>query len=140
MTNWTESKKPRLTVVAGTEAPTTGPRSNPAKPIAAQGSKVIRDCVVYTQSMAAFSAGFHADPTDDCDYAGERDFTKKAAAALRRLKANSPDSGPTRDVLFAKAMVLRIMFANTGGTEPEERAYARFFAAEVAAYCKGDEP
>jgi hypothetical protein len=32
-------------------------------------------------------------------------------------------------------MVLRIMFANAGGTEPKERAYARFFAAEVAVYC-----
>ena len=51
------------------------------------------------------------------------------------MKANNPDSGPTRDELFAKAMVLRIMFANAGGTEPKERAYARFFAAEVAVYC-----
>jgi hypothetical protein len=87
----------------------------------------------------AFSAGFQADPTDDCDYAGAGDFMKKADAALRRSKANSPDCGPTRAELFAKAMVLRIMFAAGGGTEPKERAYARFFAAEVAAYCKGDE-
>jgi hypothetical protein len=84
-------------------------------------------------------AAFAAAPSDDCDYAGEGDFMKKAAVALRRLKANSPDTGPTRDEPFTKAIVLRIMFAHTGGTEPEERAYARFFAAEVAGYCEGDE-
>jgi hypothetical protein len=76
------SKTPGLRIVAGTEGPTDGPGSNAAKPIAAQGSKIIRDCVVYAQSMAAFGAGFNADPTDDCDYAGVGDFTKKAAAAV----------------------------------------------------------
>jgi hypothetical protein len=126
----TKSKTRGLRIVGGKEGPAAD--LNTAK---IGASKVIRDCVVYVQSMAAFSAGFHVDPTGNGDYCDVGDFTKKANAALRRLQANSPDCGPTLDELFAKSMVLRIMFAAGGVTEPRERAYARFFAAEVAVYC-----
>src|ERR1700726_2271736 len=35
---------------------------------------------------AIHGAGFAAAPSDDCDYAGEGDFMKKAAVALRRSR------------------------------------------------------
>jgi hypothetical protein len=110
----------------------------------AAGSKIIRDCVVYAQSRGAYQAGFKADPTGDFDYAGcsselGETFFQEADTALRRLIGASGGQAPTRDELFAKAVVLGIMFdGNSGGDGGEgiKEAYVRFFAEEVRDYLR----
>ena len=110
------------------------------------GSEIIRQCVIYVQSMAAFTAGFEVDPSGNFDHAGSgkgqlgRKHLSHADHALRRLVALSPACLERRrpltpPELLAKAGVLSAMWAQEGGKtrscEPFETAYVRFFAREV---------
>jgi hypothetical protein len=107
-------------------------------------SEIIRQCVIYVQSMAAFQAGFKVDPTGYWDHAGSgkgqlgRDHVLAADHALARLVTLSPAEGraPLNAAeLFAKAGALSVMWAQEGGEtrscEVTETAYVRFFAREV---------
>jgi hypothetical protein len=56
-------------------------------------SEIIRQCVIYVQSMAAYQAGFKVDLTGNFDHAGSgkgqpgRDHLRTADHALARLVA-----------------------------------------------------
>ena len=110
------------------------------------GSEIIRQCVIYVQSMAAFQAGFKVDPTGYWDHAGAgkgqlgRDHVLAADRALARLLAVSPSFVEGRAPLnaaelFAKAGVLSVIWSQEGGEtrscEVTETAYVGFFAREV---------
>jgi hypothetical protein len=110
-----------------------------------EGSEIIRQCVIYVQSMAALKAGFAVD-TGNFAYAGcgPGELGSKqiriADKALRQLIALSPafvEGHPplTREELLAKAGVLAALWEQEGGItrscEANETAYVRFFAREV---------
>ena len=109
------------------------------------GSEIIRQCVIYAQSIAAYQAGFEMDLTGNFDHAGSgkgqlgRDHLRTADHALARLVALSPafkGRAPLNEAeLFAKAGVLSVIWSQEGGEtrscEATETAYVRFFAREV---------
>jgi hypothetical protein len=110
------------------------------------GSEIIRQCVIYAQSIAAYQAGFKVDLTGNFDHAGSgkgqlgRDHLRTADHALARLVALSPSFVEGRAPLnaaelFAKAGVLSVIWSQEGGEtrscEVTETAYVRFFAREV---------
>lgn len=110
-------------------------------------SEIITNCVIYAQSMAAYHAGFKVDNTGDSDHAGchalGKKHFRKADRAVARLIGLSPvflEGKPplSRDELFAKAGVLGIMTGsqNEFDQTPTEKAFVRFFAAEVADYLR----
>jgi hypothetical protein len=104
---------------------------------AAKRSEIIEQCVVYAQSIAAHAAGFEADHTCNCDYAGANRLLKKAKRAMIRLIALSPahGSGPPLSALElrSKASVLGLMKGLENGDclDEVEAAYIRIFAGEV---------
>jgi hypothetical protein len=125
----------------------TKKRKTPAKKVAPEKSAIIMQCVVYAQSMAAYHAGFKVDHTGNSDYAGsdalgekcfgkaDRAVTRLIGLSLAFMEGKPPLS---REELFAKAGVLRIM-ADPGGTfnpQPNEQAFVRFFAREVEDYLR----
>jgi hypothetical protein len=110
------------------------------------GSEIIRQCVIYVQSMAAYEAGFTVDLTGNWDHAGAGqdrlggEHLAHADRALAKLIALSPSFVAGRAPLsaaelFAKAGVLSVIWSQEGGEtrscEATETAYVRFFAREV---------
>jgi hypothetical protein len=69
-------------------------RKTPTKKSSPKKSEIIKHCVIYAQSIAAYNAGFKVDHTGDSDHAGcdglGKEYLDKAAHALRRLLALSP--------------------------------------------------
>ena len=114
-----------------------GKKSKKAAP--SQTSKIIEQCVIYVQQMAAYDAGFNVDHTGDCDYATKGSHFRKARRAMFKLIGLSPHltagAPPLTSLeLHAKAGVLVAMFGLRNGATPDadERAYIRFFAGEVS--------
>jgi hypothetical protein len=56
----------------------------------AKRSKIIEQCVIYVQQLAAYDAGFAVDHTGDYDHAGKGADIKKALRALHKLICLSP--------------------------------------------------
>jgi len=102
-------------------------------------SKIIEQCVIYVQCLAAYDAGFSVDPTGDADYAGKGRQISKARRAMAKLIGLSPHcragAAPlTALELHAKAGVLAAMYGLRNDEQPDhiEQIYIRFFAGEVS--------
>jgi hypothetical protein len=102
-------------------------------------SKIIEQCVIYVQQLAAFNAGFSVDHTGDCDFASKGGRLKKASRAMCTLISLSPHTSPgapalTALELRAKASVLSAMNGLQQHHQPDavEQAYIRIFAREVS--------
>ena len=126
----------------------TKKQKTPAKKAVPKKSAIIAQCVVYAQSIGAYHAGFKVDHTADLVHAGALggECEKRAAGAVRKLICLSPafTSGKpplSREELLAKAGVLGIMNDHSRGVlnpEPDEEAFVRFFAREVADYLEAE--
>ena len=111
-----------------------------AKPIAApERSKIIEQCVIYVQCLAAYDAGFSVDHTGNSDYAGKGRQISKARRAMAKLIGLSPHCRAgaeplTALELHAKAGVLAAMYGLRNDEQPDhiEQIYIRFFAGEVS--------
>ena len=111
-----------------------------AKPIAAsERSKIIEQCVIYVQCLAAYDAGFSVDHTGNSDYAGKGRQISKARRAMSKLIGLSPHCRAgaeplTALELHAKAGVLAAMYGLRNDEQPDhiEQIYIRFFAGEVS--------
>jgi hypothetical protein len=112
-------------------------KTAPRKAIAPQRSKIIEQCVIYVQSLAAYDAGFSIDVSGDSDYAGKGDHLETAKRAMLKLFGLSPHGRGTTPLtpaeLFAKAAVLAKIVGLRKDHEPDhiETAYIRFFSGEV---------
>jgi len=110
-----------------------------AKPSQPDGSKIIEQCVIYVQQLAAYDAGFGVDRTGDADHCGKGGHIRNAQRAMCKLIGLSPHktpgAGPLSALeLYAKAGVLAAMYGLRKDEEPneDEAAYIRFFAGEVS--------
>jgi hypothetical protein len=110
-------------------------KAKQAKP---EGSKIIEQCVIYVQQLAAY-AGFSVDRTGNSEHCGKGDQMKKAHRAMCKLIGLSPHKRPGAAALspielHAKATVLAAMYGLRKDEEPNEieTAYIRFFAGEVS--------
>ena len=108
----------------------------PANP---ERSKIIEQCVIYVQSIAAYDAGFAVDHTGDSDYAGKGGQMRNAKRAMSKLIALSSHlkggaTPLTAIELHAKAGVLAAMYGLRKDEQPDpiEQTYIRFFAGEVS--------
>ena len=63
-------------------------KAKEAKP---EGSKIIEQCVIYVQCLAAYDAGFSVDRTGDADFCNTGDQIKKAHRAMCKLVGLSPN-------------------------------------------------
>jgi hypothetical protein len=109
-------------------------------------SKIIEQCVIYVQALAAYDAGFSVDHTGDSHYAGKGREIKKASRAMLKLIGLSPHckagAAPLSALeLHAKAGVLAAMYGLRDGDGPDavEMAYIRFFAGEVIDFLAANE-
>jgi hypothetical protein len=59
-------------------------KAKEAKP---EGSEIIKQAVIYAQSLAAHHAGFDADPTGDSEYASKLRGVGHCEKALAKLNA-----------------------------------------------------
>ena len=66
-------------------------KAKEAKP---EGSKIIEQCVIYVQRLAAWDAGFSVDRTGDADFCGTGDHLKKSCRAMDKLIGLSPHTTP----------------------------------------------
>jgi hypothetical protein len=109
---------------------------------AASHSEIIKQCLIYAQSAAAYNAGFYVDPTGDFDYAGcghsqlGRHHFRTAKQALIKLVSLAREPKLSRDELFAEARVVRLL-QNTDAKRSPEKHKAEFikrFAQDVSQY------
>lgn len=96
---------------------------------------LIRECIVYAQSVAAFHKDFKADPDGSSDQAaamGDR-YNNRASQALTKI-ANTPAATP--EGLCSKARIVEIVFEdNEGGClEADACDFLKSFGAEVKAF------
>jgi hypothetical protein len=122
---------------------TKNKKAKPAVEKKTERSEIIEQCVIYAQSIAAYNAGFNVDRTGDFDYAGcgsnqlGQHHFRNAKRALIKLVVLGRDL-PTlsRDELFAKARVARLLQDTGAGRNPEkyEAEYVRRFAKDVSQY------
>jgi hypothetical protein len=118
-------------------------KAKPAVEKTSERSEIIEQCLIYAQSIAAYNAGFYVDPTGDFDYAGcgsnqlGRQHFRNAKRALIKLVALG-GGVPTlsRDELFAKARVVRLLQKTDAKRSPEkhEVEYVTRFAKDVSQY------
>ena len=115
------------------------PKAKTTAPPDTGRSKIIEQCVIYVQCLAAYDAGFRVDHTGDADYAGKGRQISKARRAMAKLVGLSPylrtGAAPlTALELHAKAGVLAAMYGLRNQEQPDkiEQAYIRFFAGEVS--------
>lgn len=99
-------------------------------------SKIIEQCVIYVQALAAYDAGSSVDRTGNSDYADAGSHIRKARGAMIKLIGCSPHCTPGATPLnalelYAKAGVLAVMYSLRKDEEPDEieLAYVRFFGA-----------
>ena len=127
-----------------------GRKQKKQKPVDAERSEIIEQCVIYLQSKAAWLAGFEGDTTWDGLFAGSgkgelgRPHLRKADQAFRKLVGLSPaycvGRSPLKfEELKAKAIVCRVMeeSADTDLTQ-DERCFVRFFVREVEDLPRGE--
>ena len=107
-------------------------KRKPAKrPAEKQDFALIRDCVIYAQSVAAQSAGFAADPTGNNDHASALAdiYFERAKAALVKIARTQ---ATTAEGLQAKARIASVVVDDSEGSiDAEEQAFFRSFAVEV---------
>jgi len=115
------------------------PKAKTTTPPDAGRSKIIEQCVIYVQCLAAYDAGFSVDHTGDADYAGKGRQISKARRAMAKLIGLSPHCRAgteplTASELHAKAGVLAAMYGLRNHECPDkiEQTYIRFFAVEVS--------
>jgi hypothetical protein len=128
--------------VRSTPRKTAPKKQSSKKPTPPERSAIIKQCIIYFQSMAAYNAGFEADPTADSDVAGAGDGTlggialRKAERAL--LKLASISAAPSIVEIKAKINVLEGIFQfERGNNLPDEAGeYIKHFAAELREYFK----
>src|ERR1700676_875274 len=65
----------------------TSVKAKPSKP---DGSKIIEQCVIYVQQLAAYDVGFRVDRTGEAEYCGEGNHIREARRALCKLIGLSP--------------------------------------------------
>lgn len=118
-------------------------RAKAAAKRAPSDKALIRECVIYAQSTAAFQKGFKADPDGNSTQAaalGDR-HSNRAWQALTKITA-TPATTP--EGLCSKARVAAIVFEdNEGGCfENADLEFLKSFAAEVKKFlqpiCDGD--
>jgi hypothetical protein len=101
-----------------------------------RNAAVVKQCVRYMQSLAAWRAGFTADPDGDgktaeplADY--QIKCSKKALVKLARMRAT------TAEAVQAKALIVSPMIEDNrevGNLEEEEEAFLSSFAADVKVF------
>jgi hypothetical protein len=113
---------------------TTKPKMKRRKAMRAPNdTRLIKECVIYAQSIAAFHDGFKVDSDgNNCHAAalGER-HTNRARQALTKITA-MPATTP--EGLCSKARVMRVVFDDNldGGCLPEaDTQFLKSFAVEV---------
>jgi len=122
-------------------------RKAPAMPAKRAGkaqdrqSAIISLCVKYCQLLAAYDAGFDADPTGDSEFAGTGRQTFRALRLLTKIVALSPHQSAGAEALSeneARAMtaVLCSLYGLRNGEEllPEEKTFVSFFASCLTDY------
>jgi hypothetical protein len=101
-------------------------RKLPTAPDAA----LIAACVTFAQYVAAFDAGFGADPTDSefAEKLGRR-FCSQINGRIRKIAAMS---ATTAEGVQAKARAVRTVVKNSGGSmEENEEKFFLSFASDV---------
>ena len=113
----------------------------------AERSKIIEQCVIYVQQLAAYDAGFKVDHTGESDFASKGGQIRKARRAMLKLIGLSPYLKPGAKPilaieLHAKAGVLAAMYGlqNRECPDETEKTYIRFFAAEVSDFLAANHP
>ena len=92
---------------------------------------LIRDCVVYAQSVAARENGFKADPTGNCDFAAPLG-DKYLARASDMLFKIAVKNAKTAEGLQAKARIASMVIPDEfRGIGRVEEAFLRSFALDV---------
>jgi hypothetical protein len=66
------------------------PKAKTTTPPDTGRSKIIEQCVIYVQCLAAYDAGFSVDHTGDSDCAGKGRQISKARRAMSKLIGLSP--------------------------------------------------
>jgi hypothetical protein len=118
---------------------------NKPEPAAASGDEtvrakraetaLIRECVIYAQSVAAWAGGFDADPDGDSAHAaplGKSHFAR-AEQALAKI---SRTPAMTAEGLQAKARIVPAIMKAAAGCvmDKEEGAFLSSFGADVKAF------
>jgi hypothetical protein len=112
--------------------PATKTKRSPGK--APSDTPLINECVRYAQEMAAFHAGFKADPDGSSKHAaglGNRHErrAKQALTKIATMKASTPTG------LDAKARILPVVIQDDEGSmESASEVFYRTFAADVRAF------
>jgi hypothetical protein len=95
-------------------------------------ASLIRECVAYAQSIAAFNAGFKADPDGSMKYASKAGdyYSRRAEDALNKMsqmKARTPEG------LQAKARIISDIIGSVQyeGFDGSSAAFLRIFGVEV---------
>ena len=98
---------------------------------------LIRQCVIYAQSIAAYRAGFTTDPDSDSRHAtalGEP-YATRAKVALARI-ASTP--AVSVESLQAKARIVPIVLSGRyGSISDEEQGFILSLANDIAAALNG---
>ena len=95
---------------------------------------LINECVVYAQGVAAFHAGFGADPDGWSKHAEglgnpHYDRARQALRKIATMKARTPAG------LDAKARIIPVVLDDSEGSlEDADEAFYRSFAADVRAF------
>jgi hypothetical protein len=97
---------------------------------------LIRECVIFAQSLGAYAVGFKADPDGDNKHAASLgsfhlDRARQALTKLLRTRAT------TAEGLQAKARIVPMMLDNSAGDlDEDDEAFLLSFAADVKAFLK----
>jgi hypothetical protein len=95
---------------------------------------LIKECITYAQEIAAFRAGFTADPDSWSKHAADlgnrhESRAKKALAKIATMKASTPMG------LDAKASILPMVIQDDEGSmESASEVFYRTFAADVRSF------
>lgn len=108
--------------------------SKAKRPTASKDERLINECVIFAQSVAANDAGYDADPDGNNEYAtraGAR-HSARAAAALAYI---SETPATTAEALQAKARIIPAVIKDAAHSMDErEEAFFLSFGADVKDY------
>jgi hypothetical protein len=127
-------------VLADAKAKTRRKTSRSKKP---SDTALIRECVIYAQSVAAFHTGFKADPDGSSVHAESigNKFDHRAWQALTKIAA-TPATTPAG--LCSKARIVEIVFEDSAASyvQEDQTAFLKAFGLEVKKFlqpiCDGD--